>query len=69
MENGKSMEITPTGHGKIKVGNGYLELKNVLLVLEIKKNVISVCQLTSDSLVDFLLITVLKSSTGIQRKW
>lgn len=46
--NGESIKITHVGSTSLNVGNTQLALDNVLVVPEIKKNLLSVSQLTSD---------------------
>ena len=46
--NGESIKITHVGPTALNVGNTKLALDNVLVVPEIKKNLLSVSQLTSD---------------------
>ncbi|KAF3773571.1 Retrovirus-related Pol polyprotein from transposon TNT 1-94 [Nymphaea thermarum] len=50
---GNALEITHVGDTKISSKNDELELRNVLVVLEIKRNLVSVSQLTKDLPVDF----------------
>ncbi|TXG63956.1 hypothetical protein EZV62_010950 [Acer yangbiense] len=47
--NGESLNISHIGEGKIETKDGTLDLKNVLIVPNIKKNLISVGQLASDN--------------------
>lgn len=46
--NGDLLDITHVGTASINVGNGLLHLDNVLVVPQIKQNLLSVSQLTSD---------------------
>lgn len=43
------MNITHIGQGKLNSYDSSLELKNVLVILEIKKNLISVGKLNNDN--------------------
>ena len=47
--NGDSLDITHIGEGDIYTENGKLKLKNILIVPEIKKNLLSIGQLTQDN--------------------
>ena len=52
--NGESLNISHIGEGKIQTNNGILNLKNVLIVPDIKKNLMSVGKLAED---DFCTVT------------
>ena len=46
--NSDTLDITHVGSALLNVGSGHLKLNNVLVVPNIKKNLISVSQLTSE---------------------
>ena len=46
--NGTALDITHTGSACFKYGGHELQLNNVLVVPEIKKNLLSVSQITSE---------------------
>ena len=55
--NGDSLDITHIGEGDIYTENGKLKLKNVLIVPDIKKNLLSIGQLTQDNACNIIFST------------
>ena len=49
VDDGNSLDITHVSEGLIDTKEGSLKLNNILIVLEIKKNLLSVSQLTHDN--------------------
>ena len=52
-----SLDITHVGEGLIDTKEGSLKLNNVLIVPEIKKNLLSVSQLTHDNACNIIFTT------------